>query len=394
MRNGKARRYKHFDNRVHHPALKRMCLSRLREYADLRMDKAALKKRYIAVGKDLIKRRCLAALSGQVDLNRRGKFMSLRREKRIKFGCMAALHWYSVVQMKQKVFLEKHILTRKATVLDGIARYAHYRRYFKAKKGEAAVLHVRSVAAEYFRKLKIWRATMQGDREKTEALRVLKVKQFLEAWMNCYREIDSERAAREKAQDLNLRHLFDRLRRGCQATKGNQRMRNSLKKRQRQFYVFNSKRRALSELYKHMNGTQINRLRKQYAREVLLKRIFFAWRGTLPLLKRERILLDSADLMWKNLTMEKCFYQLKAYTENKLRSTNIIEQFQERAELTLKAEVMLALHSNIQQNQQRRLQFFAKVRFVPKKRLEDPFQRWLEYAEEHRMVCKADLFFR
>ena len=121
----------------------------------------------------------------------------------------------------------------------------------------------------------------------------------------------------------------------------------SLTMKQRQFYEFNSKRRALALMFKNRQDRQLYHMQRQWTRKTCLKRVFFAWYNQLDNMKRKRILKETAQVMWNNQNLERCFNALMTYATIRQRNKNIVAQFQERSELTLKAEMMVALHENI-----------------------------------------------
>ena len=85
---------------------------------------------------------------------------------------------------------------------------------------------------------------------------------------------------------------------------------------------------------------------------------------------------------------------LKAYTAKRLRNKSIIDQFNERTELALKAEMMVAFHANIGHRKMQRELFYEKVEFVAVKRMKHPIEMWKAFTEIRRLEQKADEFFR
>ena len=135
----------------------------------------------------------------------------------------------------------------------------------------------------------------------------------------------------------------------------------SLKKRLNTFWTFNSKRRALSVLFKNMNENNINRMRKKYVKQVFLKSIFENWKTILDRLKRKRILTESGKMLRNNSLIENCFKALLHYSMNRINHRMIIERFEERSELIFKTNILLQLYNNIDNNKNRRNLFVNKM---------------------------------
>lgn len=171
-------------------------------------------------------------------------------------------------------------------------------------------------------------------------------------------------------------------------------MRESLKRRQNQFWIFNSKRRALGLLFKNMNNQNINRMRKQYVKKVFLKQIFNAWTSVLDRLKRKRLLTESAQLIRTTSLTEGCFRALAEYAARRVNARVIIERFQERSELVLKTSVLLELHANIQFKQYQRNTFVQRMSPYAESRMVQPFAKWCDFVAEAKREDKADEFYR
>jgi hypothetical protein len=71
----------------------------------------------------------------------------------------------------------------------------------------------------------------------------------------------------------------------------------------------------------------MNKLKHEYAHKIQAKRVFNAWRGILGLLRRKRILTESATLMNKNSLLEKTMQTLRGYADKKIQDNMIIDRF-------------------------------------------------------------------
>lgn len=129
-------------------------------------------------------------------------------------------------------------------------------------------------------------------------------------------------------------------------------------------------------------------------RTVRLRSLFGAWAGALDALRRSRILEDSADLMWRNTLMERGIRALRERADRKIKQRLILERFQERAEMAMKVDIMLALHRHIAISRRDSQQFYKKMLFLAERRVADPFLKWMEVVFERRLEDRADKFFR
>lgn len=125
-----------------------------------------------------------------------------------------------------------------------------------------------------------------------------------------------------------------------------------------------------------------------------LRKLFGSWVDALDLLRRARILQESAKLMERNSLIERVMRALRERADKKNKERLIIERFQERAEMTAKADVLLSLHRHVAGARNQRSSFYKKILFVAERRVARPFLLWMEYVLEHRLQERADKFFR
>ena len=118
------------------------------------------------------------------------------------------------------------------------------------------------------------------------------------------------------------------------------------------------------------------------------------WRGTLHIFKRKRILDETATTQWNGRSLERCFKAIRLYTQKRIRNNTIIDQFQMRSELTIKADILLTLHSNISISLAQRTNFYSKIYFLAEKRMEDPISQWKTFTAEAKQIAKADQFYK
>lgn len=123
------------------------------------------------------------------------------------------------------------------------------------------------------------------------------------------------------------------------------------------------------------------------------KRIFNAWKEALHLFKRKRILKESAYLMRNNALLEKVIMALRLYADKKIKDGLIIDRFQERSELALKTELLLAFHENIQFKKNQRIMFYQKIVILAEKRMSLPVLMWKTFVHDQRLENKASQFF-
>lgn len=102
---------------------------------------------------------------------------------------------------------------------------------------------------------------------------------------------------------------------------------------------------------------------------------------------------ESALLTHQNGLLEKTLGALREYADKRIKNRLIVERFQERSELVLKAEVLAKLHRNIAVSQTQKNAFYEKTVFLAQRRLAEPFLQWVRYVLESRLEARADKFF-
>jgi len=111
--------------------------------------------------------------------------------------------------------------------------------------------------------------------------------------------------------------------------------------------VLNSKRRAIHQIMKNTQDAHLNRIKREYVLKVKCKRIFCAWRQSIDVFKRKRILRDSANLMHDNSLIERGLRALREYAQRKIYNKLIVAKLSERLQFGLKARTLVALGENI-----------------------------------------------
>ena len=97
--------------------------------------------------------------------------------------------------------------------------------------------------------------------------------------------------------------------------------------------------------------------------------------------------------MRNNALSEKSIMALRLYADRKIKEGLIIDRFQERSELALKAEMLLAFHENIQFKKNQRVTFYHKMVPVAEKTMGLAVLMWKTFVHEQRLETKADQFF-
>jgi hypothetical protein len=120
-----------------------------------------------------------------------------------------------------------------------------------------------------------------------------------------------------------------------------------LKARQQGFYEYNSKLRGVTQLFKWMNVCKENAHKTEYAKNVVTQRTFEGWKKAIDLFKRKRILTQSSDLMLTENLYSKGMRSLRMYADKKIHDKLIIDRFQERNDLAIKAEMISGFFANI-----------------------------------------------
>ena len=72
--------------------------------------------------------------------------------------------------------------------------------------------------------------------------------------------------------------------------------------------------------YKNKNNCLIQRMQTNFTRRHMLKSIFNGWNDCLDALKRERILKETASIMFNNSSLEKCWNKMKEFCDRKIRN--------------------------------------------------------------------------
>jgi hypothetical protein len=142
-----------------------------------------------------------------------------------------------------------------------------------------------------------------------------------------------------------------------------------------------------------MNDARLKKLHNQFVQKVTMRKLFTAWVGTLDLFKRERLLHQTASIMYSSSTLEKCFNFLRVYSDQNARSSSIVRQFKQRTNYNYKSIVIMSLHQHIIDNRIRKTQFYNKINFLALKATEPIFERWIEFVIEERMKVRADKFY-
>ena len=97
--------------------------------------------------------------------------------------------------------------------------------------------------------------------------------------------------------------------------------------------------------------------------------------------------------MRDNALSEKVVMALRLYADKKIKDGLIIDRFQERSELALKAEILLAFHENIQFKKKQRELFYHKMVPVAEKTMGYAVLMWKTFVHDQRLDNKADQFF-
>ena len=92
--------------------------------------------------------------------------------------------------------------------------------------------------------------------------------------------------------------------------------------------------------------------------------------------------------------MERGIRALRERADRKIKQRLILERFQERAEMAMKVDIMLALHRHVATSRRDSQQFYKKMLFLAERRVADPFLKWMEVVFERRLEDRADKFFR
>lgn len=212
-------------------------------------------------------------------------------------------------------------------------------------------------------------------------------------WREQLHEAIEEQEERAMAMHLFAKHMFSKFKRASQIDKVKRRQKAALQGKVEAFYNYNSKKRALGKLLDNTQNKRIEHLKNDYAYKIQIKRVFQAWKGILGLLRRKRLLKESAELMRKNSLLEKCLQTLAHYAQTKIQNNLIIDRFMERQHLVTKSECLAALHDNIQAEVVKRNLFYNKIVFLAEKRLVTPMHQWKCFTQEQRMTDKAVKFF-
>lgn len=138
----------------------------------------------------------------------------------------------------------------------------------------------------------------------------------------------------------------------------------------------------------------MHKIREEYVRTVRLRKLFGAWADALDSFRRARILRESAQIMQRNALMEKAVRALRERADKKIKDRLIVERFQERAEMAMKVDVLLAVHRNVALSRNQRSVFYKKMLFLAERQVAAPFLKWMEFVFEHRLEDRADKFFR
>ena len=86
--------------------------------------------------------------------------------------------------------------------------------------------------------------------------------------------------------------------------------------------------------------------------------------------------------MRNNALLEKVITSLRLYADKKIKDGLIIDRFQERSELALKTEILLAFHENIQFKKNQRNVFYQKMVPFAEKRMSHPILMWKTYVHD------------
>lgn len=62
--------------------------------------------------------------------------------------------------------------------------------------------------------------------------------------------------------------------------------------------------------------------------------------------------------MSKNSKLEKALTSLRIYSDTRIKNKLIVERFQERQEMALKVDILLALHNNVAISKQTSVDFY------------------------------------
>lgn len=64
--------------------------------------------------------------------------------------------------------------------------------------------------------------------------------------------------------ELFAKHMFKKFRRACKEDRHSRKVKAVLLKKQKEFYEFNSKRRAIYQIMKNVNDSHLNRIKREY----------------------------------------------------------------------------------------------------------------------------------